>query len=151
MSTKKNNTANTNTSATPNTAKNAVKEVKKVNLDKFKAMLESKNVEKTQKDRQHLYNYPTEYSASDLNGEKGKKFRQGLRNKLGRFENNVFVYAKTNQLEKLTEEVNAFNAFYKEHYRLNDFTVKSLSASEKNAESLEHMLSIIREVNSVNA
>lgn len=139
--------------------KNAKKEVakKKVDtinigatLDKFADKLNDKKiVEKTKKDT--IYIYPETLTASDINSEKGKTFRNSLRNKLKRLSNNIFVFAKTKQQEKLIAEVKMFNSFYKESYIKNDFTLASISQSKngEKTDDMQLMLNIVQDVNNI--
>lgn len=119
-------------------------------LDKFADKLNNKKiVEKTKKDT--IYIYPENLSASDINSEKGKTFRNSLRNKLKRLSNNIFVFAKTKQEEKLISEVKMFNSFYKENYIKNDFTLSSISQSKngEKTEDMQLMLNIVQDVNNM--
>ena len=120
----------------------------KINLSKFKNELEKKVLENTKKDKQLLYIYPDELNTKEkINSLLGKKFRQNTRNKLERFSNNIFIYAKTENIESLKKEIEDFKIFYKERFVKNDFTKESLSSSTKNESDLTLMLNIINEIN----
>lgn len=130
------------------TVKNANStKVVNLQLSQFAKKLESVEV-KEKKDKLTIYNYPETFSKTDINSEKGKKFRNSLRSKMQKFANNIFYYAKINDNEKLIAEINSFDAHYKENYRLNDYSLKSVSSSnnEVKAKDIELMLSIIKEV-----
>lgn len=117
-----------------------------INLSKFADRLNTMALdEKIRKDKQLLYKYPETWTKIHINGIEGKKFRQGLRNKLQRISNNIFTYAKQQNLELLQKEVTAFEIFYTENYLLNDFSVKSLSTRDEMKEDLQTMLEIIAE------
>lgn len=143
------------------TATNNVATEKKIvnlNLDKFAQKLsEVKLTEK--KDKATLYFYPENLSKADINGEQGKKFRNSLRNKIQKFANNITVFASMQQknkkdetvILKLKNEVKAFNIFYKENYQINDFSIKSISASNNDGKTanIELMLDIVKTVNAL--
>lgn len=146
--TTKANVSTSKTSATTNKKNVVTPSVINLNLSKYAEKL--KNVEiKEKKTKDSFYKYPDSFSATDINSDKGKKFRNSLRNKIKKFENNIFVFAKTNQIEKLQSEVKDFNSFYKENYQINDYSLKSISQSndETKTQSFEMMLSIIKDVN----
>lgn len=118
----------------------------KINFTKFAEKLSSFDVkEKMQKST--LYSYPVEWTSLQINGDQGKTFRRSLRLKLTNFSNNIFVYTKTKQAEKLNAEIKAFDSFYKANYKLNDYSINSITHTkeEKNA-SYVLMLEIIKEV-----
>lgn len=139
------------TSATTSKNASAKKDNKKnvtvVNLEKFAKQLENVNV-KEKKEKETIYIYPADFSHADINAEKGKKHRNKLRSKMQKFANNIFVFTKTNQPEKLKAEINLFFAFYKENYKINDLTLNSISNSkdEQTTKDLSLMLEIIKEV-----
>lgn len=129
------------------TKENAKKEVTKINLSQFADKL--KNVElKVKAKKSTIYKYPDTFSENDINSEKGKKFRNSLRTKLKRFSNNIFVFAKINEVEKLNNEVKEFDIFYKENYQINDYSATSISQSknEVKEQDIVLMLQIIKEV-----
>lgn len=118
----------------------------KINFSKFAEKLNSFSVkEKMQKST--LYNYPEGWTALNINGDEGRTFRRALRLKLTNFSNNIFVYCKTKQTEKLIAEVKNFDKFYKLNYKINDYSINSITHTkeEKNA-SYVLMLDIIKEV-----
>lgn len=130
-------------------AKSKTKEIAKFNLEQFTDSLKNFEAKATNAKRSILYNYPETFKETDINSVLGKRFRNRLRSKLQNFCNNIFVYAKTNDAEKLQIEVDFFNAFYKENYRINDYTISSLTNSPKEGKNkdLETLLSIVKEVN----
>lgn len=124
---------------------NAKKESSKlttINLSKF-ANLKVSEVVKTQKST--LYNYPENWNALQINAGEGKSFRTKKRNKLMQFANNICVFAKHNRLNDLIEEIKKFDIFYKEIFKLNDYSINSLTHTkeEKNAFYCD-MLEIIK-------
>lgn len=129
---------------------NASKEsnVVNLNLEKFEKSLESVSL-KEKKTRETIYNYPEGWDKTKINSEEGKKFRNSLRNQMKRFSNNVFVFTKTKENEKLIAEIDAFNAFYLKNFRINDYSLDSITQSKDDAKSrdLSLMMDIIREVN----
>lgn len=119
-------------------------------LNKFADKVKDMKInEKTKKDT--IYLYPENLTANEINSEKGKTFRNSLRNKLKRFENNIFVFTKTQNTESLQKEVKLFNDFYKTNYQRNDFTLQSLSQSKNESKTgdLQLMLNIIVDINSL--
>jgi len=125
----------------------SVKKIVNLNLTKFADVLKNVDV-KEKKDKDTIYLYPETFSKSDINSEKGKKFRNSLRTKIQKFENNIFVFAKQNNSEKLTETIAEFDVFYKTNYKVNDYTVKSVSSSsnEIKEQSFTTMFEIIKHV-----
>lgn len=119
-----------------------------LNLSKYADKLKSIEV-KEKKSKDSFYKYPESFTQLDINSLKGKQFRNKMRNKINSFENNIFVFAKTKQIEKLKNEVRLFNDFYKEHYQINDYSLKSITQahSELKTDSLQMMLNIIKDVN----
>lgn len=156
MSTKiKNANASTSKAATVKT-KSTIdkKKVEVINLqstlNKFADKVKDMKInEKTKKDT--IYLYPENLTANEINSEKGKTFRNSLRNKLKRFENNIFVFTKTQNTESLQKEVKLFNDFYKTNYQRNDFTLASLSQSKNESKTgdLQLMLNIIVDINNL--
>jgi hypothetical protein len=139
---------NAKTASAKTVSTDAKKKITNLNLSAFADKL--KNVEvKEKRDKSTIYIYPDGFSKTDINSEKGKKFRSSLRTKMQRFENNIFVFAKTNNSEKLIETVKEFNNHYKQFYVNNDYSVKSISSSNKDekAQSFELMMQIIKDVN----
>jgi len=121
--------------------------VEKVNLSKYADRLKDVSIsEKKKKDRK--YKYPEGYTEIDINSEKGKKFRNSLRNQIKRFANNIFVYTKQNDAKKLKEEISLFNAFYKLNYLLNDYSVSSITQTknESKEKDISFMLEIIKDL-----
>lgn len=123
--------------------KKAETKITNLNLSQFAEKLNSIEV-KEKKQKETLYRYPENFSQSDINSEKGKTFRNSLRNKRKRFVNNVLFAAKQMNVKKdadaekaLKDHVNAFNDFYKENYLCNDFSLKSVSASSKDEMNAE--------------
>jgi hypothetical protein len=123
-------------------------EIKKINLDAFKDQLSKMDIPSSSKGRirEHLYIYPEGWNQDIINGLQGKKFRNQKRSQIQRFANNIFYYGKTDKLDELQKEINAFKDFYKSFYRINDYSISSLSNSndEKKNANIEFMLSIIK-------
>lgn len=119
----------------------------KINLDQFKDQLGKIEI-KEKKERESLYNYPEGFSKEMISSEKGKKFRSSLRNQLKRICNNILLYAKMNRMEDLNAEIDLFASFYKKNYRLNDYSLKSLSYSqnEEKSSNFDLMMQIIKEI-----
>lgn len=117
-----------------------------INLSKFADQL-SLIALKEKKSKDHIYLYPEGFSKEDLSGEKGKKFRNSIRNKMKTFSNNILLYAKMNRIEDLEKEIASFLPFYKEKFRINDLSIASISSSQDESKigNFSLMLSIIKE------
>lgn len=125
-----------------------VKEVNKVetiNLSKFADKLSKIEVKEKLK-KQTLYIYPEDFKQEDINSEKGKRWRNSKRTELKRFFNNISLYAKLNNIEKLQNEIKNFKIFYKNHFAVNDLSVGSLTHTKDESGSIALMLEIIKEV-----
>lgn len=127
--------------------KDAKNEIVKINLDQFKDQLSSIQL-KEKKERSTIYLYPEGKGKEWINSPDGKKWRNNKRNSIQRFANNILIFAKSNQLEKLQEEIKKFDAFYKEFYRLNDYSFASISNSNdaKKEGDIDLMMKIIKEI-----
>lgn len=91
--------------------------------------------DKIKQQKSTLYNYPIEFTAIQINGDEGKKFRSKLRKKLENFCNNISVNYKMQRSEILLENIASFDLFYKENYKTNDYSINSITHTkdEKNA------------------
>jgi hypothetical protein len=139
MQTSKKSTRTTKVKEVKNTSN-----VTKVNLDKFTDALKNVEVkEKVKKD--NIYIYPETMTEKEKSNEVGKKFRNKLRNQLRRYANNIFVFAKTKNVESLEKEINLFDKFYKENYRINDYSFSSITntKNEVKEKDIKLMLEII--------
>lgn len=127
--------------------KDAKNEIVKINLDQFKDQLSNIQL-KEKKERSTIYIYPEGKGKDWINSPDGKKWRNNKRNSIQRFANNILIFAKSNQLEKLQEEIKKFDAFYKEFYRLNDYSFSSISNSSdaKKEGDIDLMMKIIKEI-----
>lgn len=138
------------TPKTPKTGKTNAKtpNTEKINLEKFREILESKPDLKEKKTRETIYIYPDTMASSDINSEKGKKFRNAIRNGLKRHANNIWSFAKTKDLGKLQAEIELFEVFYKEKFKLNDLSLASLTqtTNEVKVKDIATMIDIIKEV-----
>lgn len=117
-----------------------------VNLAKFAESAAVKNAsEKIANQKTTLYNYPENYTQVMINGGEGKTFRSKLRRKVESFANQIFIALRTKDAEKLQTSISAFEVFYKENYKVNDFSLQSISQKKENTESIVTMLEIIKE------
>lgn len=118
-----------------------------LNLSKFSKELENKGNSHIQRDRETIYIYPESIPKDRINEKEGKQFRGKMRNSIKRFANNIFYNAKTNRIEELKAEISKFDSFYKEFYRINDYSLKSLSSSndEGKNKDIDLLLRIISE------
>lgn len=116
-----------------------------INLAKFADKLS--NVElKVKKEKETLYNYPEGWTKEKINSEEGKQFRNKLRNRLKSLCNNIFYYTKTEDQQKLQDEIVKFDEFYKLNYRINDYNANSITNSKDQLQNVELTLLIIKEV-----
>lgn len=123
-----------------NPAKNEnLKSAISINLEKYADQLSGINL-KEKKDKESLYLYPDGFLKSDISSEKGKKYRNGLRNKLKKFSNNILIFAKIKDAEKLQKEIADFMIFYKEKFRINDLSLSSISHSKDSAKEKDFSL-----------
>lgn len=136
----------TKASAKTSTETKKVENLAKFNFDKFADKLANVNLKEKTK-RETIYIYPEDMTEADINTDKGKRFRNKLRNEMQRFCNNIFVYAKTKNAESLQSEIEKFKVFYKKNYRINDFSLSSISNTKNEAKeaNLKIMLEIIKE------
>lgn len=113
------------------TVKNSASNVNSISLkgiaDKLKDVVFETKVE-----RVNLYIYPENLKTEkERNGKDGKAFRRKLRTQLEKHMNHILNFVKYNRQEDLKNEIKAFKSFYKTNYRINDFTVTSVSQSAK--------------------
>lgn len=114
-------------------------QIVKFNLDKFADQLGKIDL-KEKKERDTIYLYPAEFSKEMISGEKGKKFRNHLRNQLKRHSNNCLLFAKMKRMDDLKEEIKKFDAFYLQFYRINDYSIGSISQSNDDAKNASYSL-----------
>jgi len=121
--------------------------IAKINISKFSDQL-SKIELKEKKDKETIYVYPGGSDKEWIGSTKGKKFRNSLRNLMHKHANNILIFAKSNQMEKLQEEIKKFDDFYKKNYRINDLSLKSISSSSDPLKERDFslMIEIIKEV-----
>lgn len=100
----------------------------KINLGQFKDQL-GKIELKEKRDKETIYIYPEGFSKEMISSEKGKKFRNSLRNRMKTICNNILLYAKMNRMEDLQKSIAEFDALYSANYRIKDYSIKSLSSS----------------------
>lgn len=150
------NTKNVNAKKIVTTAKKVVvkgtakvENLQKINLSKFADVLSKVEDKAIRGVKDALYIYPADFTQDTINSLKGKQFRNQQRNKLDRFADNISLFAKHNRIEDFVKECENFKLFYKEIYRLNDFSVSSLSQSAKDAkkDKLTLLLNLVKETN----
>lgn len=126
-------------------AKKEEKQLSEINLSKFADKL--KNVElKAKREKETIYKYPESWNKEKINSEDGKKYRNKIRNQLKSFSNNIFYYAKTEDKQKLISEIEKFELFYANNYRINNYSISSITNSEKREKDIELMIEIIKSV-----
>lgn len=119
-----------------------------INLDSFTKKLSTITV-KEKSTKETIYNYPENFTQKMIGETEGKKFRNKLRTKIKFFENNIFWSAKQKDNDKLIALTKEFNSFYKENYKINDYSLKSISqsADELKTSDMQTMIDIIKTVN----
>lgn len=126
---------------------NASPAIAKFNLSQFADQLSAIEL-REKKDKETIYKYPEGFSKEMISSEKGKKFRNSLRNRMKTICNNILLFAKMNRMEDLHKEIASFDALYLANYRINDYSLKSFSSSGDSSKLglMELSLSIIREI-----
>lgn len=135
-----------------------VSEIKKTNLENLN--LDSINFDKIEKNIKVSDNVKEKsksakkeiYKNKPSDKNKHKSFRQQMRTKRMKFENNIQLYYKENQNENLKKELKNFLEFYKSEYVLNDFSVYSLVDSNTDTDKLkdtETFLKIVKQLLSI--
>lgn len=119
-----------------------------INLNKFSNQLSNIDL-KVKKEKETLYIYPETFSKEDIGGIKGKQFRTKLRRQLESISNNILYYAKGNQIELIKNEISKFDLLYKANYKLNDYSISSLTHSKEREKGIELMLLIVKEIKSI--
>lgn len=99
-------------------------------LDKFKNVKANESI--TVK-KETVYIYPETFTQNEINTQKGRGFRASKRNILLRFANNIKLFADKNRIEDLINEIKLFKIEYKNTYRLNNFTVESVTRKNQNS------------------
>ena len=130
-------------------AKDAKKEdVKEINLSKFAKELEGKNVSHLQRERETIYIYPESIPKDRINEREGKQFRGKMRSRIKRFSDNLFYAGKIGNIPECKKIIAEFDLFYKEFYRINDYSLKSLSSSNDPAKNkdIDLFLNLLKEI-----
>lgn len=117
----------------------------KINLAQFANQLEGITL-KEKRVKETIYIYPESFTKDKINSDEGKKYRNSIRNRLKSLCNNILYSAKCNDAEKLQEYVKQFESFYKDKYRINDYSISSITNSEKREKDIELMIAIIKEM-----
>ena len=105
---------------------------------------------------ENFYNYEflfTKYQKrifKELSKDDFKKYGNRLRTKIRKirntFANNIKLYQQQSNIVELKREIKLFNLFYKETYCLNDYSVKSISSTNRDEDTnllLSDMFKII--------
>lgn len=138
--------ANAKNSVTKNvTDKKETAKLQKINFEKF-ANIASKITESAVTlQKSLLYIYPTEWTKNEINNKKlGGAFRSKRRKELNNFANIIFLAYQKKNIELLKAEVEKFKVFYKEFYRVNDFSINSVTHTKDN-ETVIAMMQLIKE------
>lgn len=118
----------------------------KLNLSMFESKL--KNVpENVTAQKSILYNYPENWGSLQINGQIGKNWRTARRRELANFCAIIQLRSKHKQFDTLIEKVNEFKKFYKTYFRVNDFSLQSVThTKEEKAADINFALDIVKEV-----
>lgn len=119
----------------------------KVNLSKFADRINKFGVTENSVSKQKslLYNYPENWTSLQINGQEGKNFRSSLRKKLLNFANEISINEKIQNIEKLKDAIKRFNEFYKITFKVNDYSIASISHTKGEiTEYYSLMLDIIK-------
>lgn len=128
------------------------KEVVKLNVSSIADRLNKIEI-KDKKVKNTIYVYPENWNQDKINSVEGKKFRNRLRNKIKFFCNQIFIYSKqllvnpknNEAKESLKNVITEFKKFYKENYKLNDFSIESISqAKDEKTNDIKLMLEILK-------
>lgn len=133
------------TNANANAIAKDQKQLESVNLNQFADRLKGIDL-KVKKSKETIYIYPDGWTKEKINSDEGKRFRNGLRNRLKSLCNNILYYAKTQDLEKLQDYAKQFDSFYKKNYRINDLSISSITNSEKREKDIELMIEILKSI-----
>lgn len=138
-----------NAIASKDASKKEIANLNEINLSKFADQLSGISL-KEKKERETIYIYPDGFSKEIISSEKGKKFRNGLRNQMRRFANNILLFAKMNRLDDLRKEIAEFDLFYAKYYRMQDYSASSISQSNNPEKEMGFslMMEIIKEIKS---
>jgi hypothetical protein len=101
----------------------------KINLSAFTEKLSNVNV-KEKRMKETIYVYPEGKGKDWINSDEGKKWRNKRRSSIRRMTDNILLFAKHNRIEDLQKEIDLFQKDYKTYYRLNDFSIHSISNSQ---------------------
>jgi len=128
----------------------------KLNLFDFKDLKIKEKKSNDTKSKDDMYHYSflfnkyqkRDYLKLDKTDFKkfGQQLRSKLRNKRDTFANNICLFAKNKDIVNLQNEIKLFNSFYKETYILNDYSIKSISSTNRDDSTnvlLSMMLNII--------
>jgi len=125
-----------------------VNEVSKLNFADLKEQLSKVATEtKEIKKKERLYIYPENFTDAMINAKEGKAFRGKHRKIVFNFANNINLFADKNRIEDLLKEVANFQEYYKNFYRLNDFTLESITQkSDEKTANIKMMFVVIKRV-----
>lgn len=96
-----------------------------------------------------LYNYPENFTPNMINGGEGKTFRSKCRKTVENFANKILFGLQQAKISKnaelLNEAIKNFDAYYKVTFKINDYSLQSITHKKENAENLKVMLEIVKE------
>jgi len=98
------------------------------NSEKMKSVSEKSEKNKTSISKFELYAFKTT-----------KADRQKIRTNLKKYTLNIYSVIATNDLEQIKTFISEFLKFYKENYKLNDFTLNSLSYNNRDKDTEERI------------
>lgn len=109
-------------------AKPATQKLEKINLQKF----EFTPLEKGVRERNSIYNYPEQWKEKPFNkNEHGKEFRGWIRRTRDRIIISLIWGVQTQDEAKIKSAYTEWMKFYKGNYKLNDFSIASISENSE--------------------
>jgi len=106
-----------------------------------------KEISPMQEKKDFIYIYPENWGKNEISGLIGKNHRGGLRRKLMNLISLIILFASKKRIEDLQEKIKEFNDFYKKNYRINDYSISSISQkiNEEDLKNISIAMEIIKE------
>lgn len=122
----------------------------KMNFGKFASLLDGKKIPQKgirEGNGDYLYNYPEEWNKMQISGIEGKNFRNKRRKDMQSLNNSIFWNYQKKDAKGLKDSIENWIGNYKKYYRINDFSISSISQSSDNLKNqdIELSLNIIKE------
>lgn len=126
----------------------------KINFSKFQEGLKDYKEKINSHSRELIYKYPLDIfkKKEDFSSSIGKNWRSKRRREIQILCNNIFASYKRKEKEELNLAINSFIKNYKEYYRINDYSIASISNS-KDANEIKNIsfaLDMIKDIKGMN-